>query len=310
MDRLTQIESLLIRDLRALVTLAERKHFAHAADEVGLSQPTLSALVKRLEGIYGVTLFARTSRSFAITPEGEAVIRQARVVLEELSRLANALDDQDALLTGRFRIGVIPTLASYYIPSFLPALTATYPRLELVLVEAKTDVLLHQLRHREVDAALLALPTEDPEMQEMPLFREPFALAVPVGHPLAERAEVTTQEVDLRELLLLEPGNCLRDQTLDACGTRRPGDVRPVHATSLETLRYMVATRVGIGVLPRLATVERHIPNLAVRYIPFTPPGPSRVIGLVSQRHGRHRRDLAAMAECLCAELPPEVSAL
>lgn len=305
MDRLALLENLLVRDLRALVLLAERKHFAQTAEELGLSQPSLSALVKKVEGIYGVTLFARTSRRFVITPEGEAVVRQLRAVLEEITRLATVLDTDQAPLTGRFCLGVIPTLGPYYVPRFLQEVSAAFPALELVLIEAQTETLLHRLRQREIDAALVALPVEGSDLQPFPLFHEPFLLAVPRGHSLAERDQVTVADVNLRELLLLEQGNCLSDQTLDACGARGPEEARPIHATSLETLRYMVATRIGTAVLPRLAVDPDRAPHLALRYVPFAPPEPSRLIGLVTRRHSPRLRDARALADCLRAHLPP-----
>lgn len=310
MDRLLQLESLLVRDLRALITLAERRHFAQAAAELGLSQPSLSALVKRVEGIFGATLFARTSRRFSVTPEGEVVLRQVRVVLEELTRLSTVLEVSPEPLTGRLSLGVIPTLGPYYIPCFLEALNARYPALELVLIEAKTETLLAQLQGRELDAALLALPANGPELEQTPLFREPFVLAVPEGHPLAGRRSVSTTEFDLRELLLLEQGNCLSAQTLDACGARGPSEARAVHATSLETLRFMVATRIGIAILPRLAVPEPGTGRLGLRYVPFTAPEPARVIGLVSRRHSTRRRDVEALAAFLRAHLPEVVAGL
>lgn len=305
-----RLEGLLIRDLRAIVALAERRHFAQAAEELGISQPSLSAIVKKVESALGTALFTRTSRRFGITPEGEAVVRQTRAVLEELTRLAASVDGEGAALVGRFRLGVIPTLAPYYIPHFLQPLCRLFPELELVFIEAKTEALLLQLRGRELDAALLALPVPDPSLESTPLFREPFVLAVPDGHRLAERESVTPGDVDVSELLILEQGNCLSDQTLNACGARRPEEVRPIHATSLETLRYMVATHIGTAVLPALAIPPVPNPALPVRYVPFAEPAPSRTIGLVSRRHSSRRRDALALAECLKERLPVQVRPL
>lgn len=132
---------------------------------------------------------------------------------------------------------------------------------------------------------------------------------MPEGHPLAECPEVSTRELDVRELLL-EQGNCLRDQALDACGARAPGEGRAIHATSLETLRYMVATRIGIAILPRLAVSEPESRRLGLRYVPFAAPEPSRVVGLVSRRHSTRRRDVEALADFLRAHLPAEVAGL
>jgi LysR family transcriptional regulator, hydrogen peroxide-inducible genes activator len=310
MNRMDGLEALLIRDLRAVLILAERKHFAQAAEEFGISQPALSAIVKKVEAVFGATLFERTSRRFAITPEGEAVVRQIRTVMEAVQRLATLPESRLTPLFGPFRLGAIPTLGPYYLPCFLEALNQAFPSLELMLIEAKTETLLHHLRQRELDAALLALPTEAGDMEEQPLFRETFVLAVPEEHALANRPQVRVSDINLRELLVLEQGNCLRDQSLDACGAKHTGEKRTIHATSLETLRYMVATRIGIALLPRLAVSESQDSRLPIRYLPFASPEPGRVIGLVTRQYGARERDVDALTAFLRAHLPPDVERL
>lgn len=310
MDTMDRLEGLLIRDLRALVTLAERQHFAQAAEEFGISQPSLSAIVKKIEGVFGVPLFVRTTRRFAITPEGEAVVRETRAVLQELNRLATVLDTDKTPLTGRLRLGIIPTLGPYYVPHFLQALCAAYPALELVLLEGKTDNLINQLRLRDLDAALLSLPIAPPDLTTIPLFRESFMLAVPEDHPLSNREQITVDDVDTRELLILEQGNCLQDQTLDACGVNRPGAVKAIHATSLETLRYMVATRIGIAIMPRLAvpSPEEGSGTLPIRYLEFAAPEPARIVGLATRHQDVGKQDFSFLVEFLRTHLPDTVT--
>ncbi len=310
MDTMDRLEGLLIRDLRALVTLAERKHFAQAAEEFGISQPSLSAIIKKVEAVFGTPLFIRTTRRFAITPEGEVVVRETRAVLEELNRLATVLDSNTTPLTGRLRLGIIPTLGPYYIPHFLQALCTAYPTLELVLLEGKTDNLINQLRLRDLDAALLSLPIPPPDLITIPLFRESFMLAVPSDHPLADREQITVEDVDVRELLILEQGNCLQDQTLDACGVNRPGAVKAIHATSLETLRYMVATRIGIAIMPRLAVhpESNGVVPLPIRYLEFSAPEPARIIGLATRHQDVSKQDFTTLITFLCTHLPKTVS--
>lgn len=288
-----KIESLSLRDLRILTTLAERKHFAKTADEFDLSQATLSATIKKIEGLFGQALFVRSSRSVTVTPEGEAVIRQVYVMLEEAERLAGTLHPSTVPLTGRFRLGVFPTLAPYLLPRALPGLLETYPALQPVLTETLTDELLSRLRARQLDGVLVALPQEDGDLSVYPLFREPFWLAVPLGHTLAKREEITTEDVPLEELLLLEPGHCLRDQVLSACGTGFLAHRRTVHAAGLETLLALVAAGRGCAIVPALATSRT---TTSYRLIPFAAPVPGRTIALVTRRGVGDERDALSLA--------------
>jgi LysR family hydrogen peroxide-inducible transcriptional activator len=309
MERIDRLESLLIRDLRALITLAERQNFAVAAEEFGISQPSMSAIVKKVEAAFEVEIFARSSRRFAVTPDGDAILRQIRVVLEELNHLANTPVRDAPPLVGPFRLGIIPTLGPYYLPHVLGSLCTAFPNLELALIETKSEPLLYQLRQRDLDAALMALPVEAPDMEAYPLFRETFLLAAPEGHKLCEEAEIEVIDLDLREMLMLERGNCLRDQILSACGSNRPGEGKPIHATSLETLRYMVAARLGITLFPALAAPHQKPSIPAVHYLPFAPPIPGRTIGLVTRKHSTRTLDVHALADFLRANLPQAVSA-
>ncbi|MBB6053337.1 LysR family transcriptional regulator [Armatimonas rosea] len=293
MDR---IENLSLRDLRLLVTLAERRHFARTAEEFGLSQATLSATVKKIEAAFGKPLFTRSSRSVSLTPEGESVVRQALVVLDESTLLAQTFQDASAPLCGRFRLGAFPTLAPYLFPLILPSLLASYANLQLVLTEALTDDLLRLLRARQLDAALLALPQDEGDLAVYPLFREPFWLGVAHEHPLAQHAQLRVEDVPLDELLLLEPGHCLRDQVLAACGTGFLSHKRIVHAAGLETQRALVAARLGCAILPALATRR---PDSSIRAIPFAPPTPGRTIALVTRKTNQDDRDSQSLVAFL-----------
>ena len=293
MDR---IENLSLRDLRLLVALAERRHFGRTAAEFDLGQATLSAAIKKIEGAFGTPLFTRTSRSVALTQEGEAVIRQALAVLEEATALAQTLQPAAAPLTGRFRLGAFPTLAPYLFPKILGPLRAAYSNLQLVLTEAMTDELLRHLRARQLDGVLLALPQESADLAVYPLFREPFWLAVAKEHPLAARESLTVADVPLDELLLLEAGHCLRDSVLAACGTGFLAHRRTVHAVGLETQRAMVAAGMGCAILPALAAQR---PSDGVAVLPFAAPGPGRDLALVTRRAGQDSRDALSLAAFL-----------
>jgi LysR family hydrogen peroxide-inducible transcriptional activator len=293
MDR---IENLSLRDLRLLVTLAERRHFARTAEEFGLSQATLSAIVKKIEAAFGVPLFIRTSRSVSLTPEGESVVRQALIVLDESMILAQTFQSASAPLCGRFRLGAFPTLAPYLFPLILQPLQAAYPKLQLVLTEAITEELLRQLRARQLDGVLLALPQDESDLAVYPLFREPFCLAVSHQHALAQKTALTVADVPLDEMLLLEPGHCLRDQVLAACGTAFLAHKRIVHAAGLETQRALVAAQLGIAILPALATRK---PDDSVCVLPFVAPKPGRDIGLVIRKTSQDDRDAQSLVAFL-----------
>lgn len=300
MDRLDQLS---IRDLRALVALAERLHFGRAAEDLDIAQPSLSAAVKKVEEAVGERLFDRTSRHVSLTPAGQLVVQRVRSILEELSGLGVGATRRECL-TGRFRLGLVPTIGPYYAPRFLGALRERYPKLELVLTEAMTESLLQMLRQRLLDAAILCLPTGEWGMTETPLLREPFLLAVPSNHPLANETEVSLGQVEPREMLLMERGHCLREQALEACGTTPDSALNPVQAASLETLRHLVAAGSGCAMLPRMTVAAGLDCSGLVRYLSFREPAPGRTIGFVFHDRCARLEDAVELAGFL-AHLPP-----
>ncbi len=292
-----ELDSLSIRDLRAVVTLAERLHFGKAAEDLSIAQPSLSAAVKKVEEALGERLFERTSRHVALTPAGQKVVQRLRSVLEELAEVGRSGARKD-LLASRFRLGLVPTIGPYYAPRFLAALRERYPKLELVLTEALTEVLLQMLRQRALDAAVLCLPTGEPGLTETPLLRERFLLAVPSGHPLATAAEVSPDQLEPREMLLMERGHCLREQVLETCGAT-PDSVFPAQATSVETLRHLVAAGNGCALIPEMAITTGSDCAGLVRYIRFGDPSPGRTIGLVFHERCPRIDDAAELASFL-----------
>ncbi|HVR95987.1 MAG TPA: LysR substrate-binding domain-containing protein, partial [Thermoanaerobaculia bacterium] len=204
-----ELDSLSVRDLRAVVTLAERLHFGKAAEDLAIAQPSLSAAVKKVERVLGERLFERTSRHVSLTPAGQKTVQRVRLVLEELAEIGRTRGRKEAL-SGRFRLGLVPTIGPYYAPRFLGPLRERYPKLELVLTEALTEALLHMLRQRSLDAAILCLPTGEWGLTEVPLLREPFLLAAPAHHPILREPAVSLDQLDPREILLMERGHCLR----------------------------------------------------------------------------------------------------
>lgn len=266
-----------LRDLQYLVALSQTRHFGRAALAVHVSQPTLSMQLKKLEDTLGAQLIERSNRQVMLTPLGEAIAARAERVLAEVAALketARAARDPKA---GTLRLGLFPTLAPYLLPRVMPALTREFPRLTLVLVEEKTPTLIAQLNAGQLDAALLAMPVELPHASHRTLFTEPFLLACARGHRLAGKKRVALGALARENVLLLEDGHCLRDQALAVCQRVGAGESGSFRATSLETLRHMVAASEAVTLMPQLATQEND-PQLS--YIPFTGKSPSRTIGL------------------------------
>lgn len=277
---MNDLDSLSVRDLRSVVVLADRLHFGRASEELGVAQPSLSAAIKKVEALCGELLFERTSRQVSLTPAGQWVVQRARMILEEVERLGRG-SESGRLLAGRFRLGLLPTIGPYYAPEFLRSLRLEYPQLELVLVEAVTASLVQMLRQRQLDAAVLCLPSGERGLTETPLFRETFLLAAPVGHALAELQEIELWQIDPKQMILMERGHCLREQALEACGVTPETATGPMQAASIETLRHLVAAGHGCAVLPSMAVRSGNDCRGLVTYIPFRGVAPSRTVGLV-----------------------------
>ncbi|WP_462115238.1 LysR substrate-binding domain-containing protein [Lysobacter xanthus] len=287
-----------LRDLRYLVALADHRHFGRAAQASHVSQPTLSTQIKKLEDELGVSLVERAPRRVMLTPVGHEVADRARGIIaevEQMTEVARRSRDPEA---GTVRLGLFPTLGPYLLPHVLPQVRTRFPRLELLLVEEKTDQILQRLREGRLDAGILALPIHDEQLRVEPLFDEPFVLAVPRTHPMAARG--TLEDADLRDadLLLLEEGHCLRDQALDVCRLAGAGEREGFRATSLETLRQMVAAGVGMTLLPMLAVQPPVPPSPDLALIPFRGDAPHRRIAMVWRRSSA----MGAFLEGLAAE--------
>jgi len=242
-----------LRDLHYLVALAEQRHFGRAAEACFVSQPTLSTQIKKLEEELGVALVERTPRKVLLTDVGREIVARARDVLNEVEQIKGiarrTLDPE----SGTVRLGIFPTLGPYLLPHVVPRVRERFPRLELLLVEEKTEEVLRRLREGRLDAGILALPVHDDSLHAEFLFEEPFLLAVPQSHPLARHSSLKLADLGDQSLLLLEDGHCLRDQALEVCHLAGAGEKSGFRATSLETLRQMVAADVGITLLPTLA---------------------------------------------------------
>lgn len=270
-----------LRDLRYLVALAEHRHFGKAATASFVSQPTLSTQVKKLEDELGVTLVERTPRKVLLTEVGREIAQRARDVLNEVEQIRaiarRTLDPE----SGTLRLGIFPTLAPYLLPHVVPNIRERFPRLELLLVEEKTEIVLRQLREGRLDAGILALPIHDHQLHSEFLFEEPFVLAVPEGNSLASRKTLRLDDLADQSVLLLEDGHCLRDQALDVCELAGAGEKTGFRATSLETLRQMVASNVGVTLLPALAVMPPVAQVDNIRLIEFRGHAPNRRIAMI-----------------------------
>ncbi|MEO7068381.1 MAG: DNA-binding transcriptional regulator OxyR [Rhodanobacter sp.] len=294
-----------LRDLHYLVALAEHRHFGRAADACFVSQPTLSTQIKKLEEELGVTLVERTPRKILLTETGREIARRARAVaaeVDEIKAIAQRTRDPEA---GTLRLGIFPTLGPYLLPHVIPLLRNRFPRLELLLTEEKTEHVIHMLREGALDAGILALPIHEESLHSEFLFEEPFVLAVPDDHPLAShKAKLKLADLANEHLLLLEDGHCLRDQALEVCQLAGAGEKSGFRATSLETLRQMVAANVGITLLPTLATKPPIARTDNVHLIEFAGHPPSRRIAMVWRKSASMSTFLKRLATVF-HDLPP-----
>ncbi|MEO6155496.1 MAG: DNA-binding transcriptional regulator OxyR [Thermomonas sp.] len=273
-----------LRDLRYLVALADLRHFGRAAEACFVSQPTLSTQIRKLEEELGVTLVERAPRKVMLTDTGQDVVARARRIVADVEQMKEAARRSQDPESGTLRLGVFPTLGPYLLPHVLPQLQVRFPKLELLLVEEKSDVLLARLCEGKLDAALLALPVHDEQLHSELLFEEPFLLAAPAQHPLASKDWMTLDQLANETLLLLEDGHCLRDQALDVCRLSGANEKNGFRATSLETLRQMVAAGVGVTLLPALSVHSPVVQPANIRLVKFRDPVPSRQIALVWRR--------------------------
>ena len=295
-----------LRDLRYLVSLADLRHFGRAAEACHVSQPTLSTQVRKLEDELGVTLVERAPRQVMFTPVGLDIVERARRVLADVEQLREAARRTTDPEAGSVRLGMFPTLGPYLLPHVVPNLRTRFPRLELLLVEEKTEGLLGMLRDGRLDAAVLALPVHEDWLECEPLFEEPFLLAVPVGHELAGKHDLTLSQLSDQDLLLLEDGHCLRDHALEVCALAGAGEKAGFRATSLETLRQMVSAGVGITLLPMLA-VKPPVPTSDyLRFVDFRDPAPTRRLAMVWRRSSARSGFLRSLASVL-RDLPPDL---
>ena len=287
-----------LRDLQYLVALAEHRHFGRAAEACFVSQPTLSTQIRKLEDELGVSLVERTPRKVLLTEVGSEIATRAREVLNEVDQIRAVARRTRDPESGTVRLGIFPTLGPYLLPHAVPMVREAFPKLELLLVEEKTEVILRLLREGKLDVGILALPLHEDSLHVEFLFEEPFVLAVPQSHPLARRhGQLKLADLSNESLLLLEDGHCLRDQALEVCHLAGAGERNGFRATSLETLRQMVSAEVGITLLPVLAVKPPVAQSGNLRLIEFKAPPPSRRLAMVWRQSSAMDGFLTRLAE-------------
>jgi LysR family hydrogen peroxide-inducible transcriptional activator len=293
-----------LRDLRYLVAVADTKHFGKAAELCHVSQPTLSAQIKKLESYLGVELIERQPRRVALTDIGARFVSHARRVLQETDELISIARDNRDPLAGKLRVAFIPTIGPYLLPLVTRKLRKELPRLQLMLYEYRTEQLLEKLRNGEIEMGILALPVDLDGLHAQELYTEDFMAAVPQDHALAKKASVKLAELAGQSLLLLEDGHCLREQALEVCSRIDIREDQDFRATSLETLRQMVAAGLGVTLLPKLAASGpfSHVAGLAIK--PFAKPAPHRLVGAV----WRKSTTRTAAIKAVCALVRNEIA--
>ncbi|MDC9594898.1 DNA-binding transcriptional regulator OxyR [Xenorhabdus sp. IM139775] len=287
-----------IRDLEYLVALAEYRHFRRAADACHVSQPTLSGQIRKLEDELGVMLLERTSRKVLFTQQGMLLVEQAKTVLREVKVLQEMASLQGESMSGPLHIGLIPTIGPYLLPLIIPELHKLFPKLEMYLHEAQTQSLLAQLDSGKLDCVILALVKETEAFIEVPLFEEPMKLAVYEEHKWAGRDKIKMSELSGEKLLMLEDGHCLRDQAMGFCFQAGAKEDTHFRATSLETLRNMVAAGSGMTLLPDLSVPSERKRD-GVCYLECDEPEPKRSVILVYRPGSPLRGRYEQLAEAI-----------
>jgi LysR family hydrogen peroxide-inducible transcriptional activator len=294
-----------LRDLTYLIAVAKYRHFGKAAQACFVSQPTLSTQIKKLEEELGVILIERNNKQVLLTEIGEQIVSKVEAILKNVDDVRQMAENYKDPGSGTLSLAAIPTLGPYLLPHIMAGIQAEFPKMQPLLYELQTAEILKRLESGEIDAALLALPIEHMPFVYEPLFEEPFLAAVPAGNPLAKKKQLQLSNIAEEKVLLLEDGHCLRNQALDICRMIDAHEFEGFRATSLETLRQMVASGVGATLIPMLATLEYASRQTSISYIPFEPPAPSRQI-VLAYRGTYHRIALLQrIAELIREKITP-----
>lgn len=304
-----------LTELKYIVAVARERHFGHAAEACHVSQPTLSVAIKKLEDELGVSIFERGTADFAITPTGMLIVQQAERILEQTAALKEIAKQNKDPLHGPLRLGVIYTIAPYLLPPLVKQIIQNVPQMPLILQENFTARLVEMLRQGELDAAIMALPLPEQGLAVQELYDEPFVVALPPNHAWSARANVNAADLKQETMLLLGNGHCFRDQVLEVCPEMSRfttpenginGMQRTFEGSSLETIRHMVASGIGLTVLPAAS-----VPNMQgdgmLHYLPFAEPQPSRRVVIAWRKSFTRKPAIDAIAGAVHACALPGV---
>ncbi len=294
-----------LTELRYIVTLAQEEHFGRAADRCHVSQPTLSVAVKKLEEELGVALFERSKTRVSPTPMGELIVAQAQKVLEQTSAIKDIASMGKDQLGSPLKVGAIFTIGPYLFPKFIPKLQKIAPKMPLYVEEGFTATLRQRLRKGELDVIIVALPFTEADVVTQKLYEEPFVVSLPAQHPLAVHDSIHSEQLTDENVLLLGPGHCFRDQILEACPniqTTSADDAKNIRTategSSLETLRHMVASGIGITVLPESAATSRY-ENSALVTRPLADTHAMRTVALAWRASFPRHKAIDALREAI-----------
>ncbi len=302
-----------LTELRYIVAVARERHFGRAAEACFVSQPTLSVAIKKLEDELDVRLFERGGNEVSVTPIGESIVEQAQRVIEQAASIKEIAKRGKDPLAGPLRLGVIYTVAPYLLPELVRNVIARTPQMPLLLQENFTTRLLEMLRTGELDAAILAEPFPDQGLAVSPLYDEPFVVAVPRGHAMAQCKALSAEAIKDETMLLLGTGHCFRDHVLEVCpefarfSPSSEGIRKSFEGSSLETIKHMVASGMGITVVPKLSVPRQDVPHSAdpstdhVCYVPFDDPPPTRRVVLVWRKSFTRHEAIAALRQAVMA---------
>ena len=300
-----------LTELKYIVAVARHKHFGHAAEACFVAQPTLSVAIKKLEDELGVVIFERGGTEISMTPLGAQIVTQAERVLEQTASIKEIAKQNKDPLVGPFRLGIIYTIAPYLLPSLVRNMIERVPQMPLILQESFTVKLLEMVRQGELDAAIMALPFPEHGLQVQPLYDEPFVVAMPKHHPWAGRKQIASADLKSETMLLLGSGHCFRDQVLEVCpemarfSNGSDGISRTFEGSSLETIRHMVASGIGITVLPQASVPDMQAQDGMLRYVPFAEPAPERRVVIAWRKSFTRGSAIEAIRQAVLAcDLP------
>jgi len=303
------MSSLSLRQLRYFDALADCRQFGKAAQRCHVSQPALSTQIRQLERALGAELVERTPRGIVLTPVGEDILARTRDILHRVEALSDTARRGRETLSGPVRLGVMPTIAPYSLPWLLPRFAGRSPGAELRVRESQTAHLTAELTEGRIDLMLAALPLGEPDFHETALFEEPFFVVLPRGHRLAARKRIPIEAITTENLLLLEEGHCLRDQALSVCRHIEPGRIQSFGATSLATLVQLVASGLGVTLLPTMAVPVEVGSQTKVVLRPLAPAPPTRTVGLAWRRTAASGAHFEALGALIASFAEPAASA-